>query len=70
MRPLHDSIFRVLRSFPTDGTMDQMKPVHRLLELGHTRFWCYDLSAATDRLPVSIQERILSFLIGAGPASA
>jgi len=50
--------------------MDQMKPVLRLRELGHTKFWCYDLSAATDRLPVSIQVEILRPLIGEEKALA
>lgn len=48
----------------TDGTKDQLAPVNRLLNRGHTRFWCYDLSAATDRLPVSLQARILGYLFG------
>jgi hypothetical protein len=44
--------------------MDQMRPIHRLIEKGHRSFWCYDLSAATDRLPISIQVEILIPLIG------
>lgn len=49
---------------PTDGTMDQLAPINRLQDLGHTKFWCYDLSAATDRLPVDIQANILNYLFG------
>jgi len=49
-----------------DGTMDQMAPINRLLELGHTRFWSFDLSAATDRLPVHLQASILNHLFGDG----
>jgi hypothetical protein len=38
--------------------------VNLLLEKGFSRFWCYDLSAATDRLPVIIQSQLLDFLFG------
>jgi hypothetical protein len=62
MKPLHDALFRLLADFETDGTKDQLKPIKRLLDLGHTRFWSYDLSAATDRLPVLLQSRILNRL--------
>lgn len=46
--------------------MDQLRPIDRLLELGFTKFWSFDLSAATDRLPVSVQVRILNHLFGDG----
>jgi hypothetical protein len=64
MKPLHDALFRLLDTLPTDGTKDQLKPIHRLLQSGKTRFWSYDLSAATDRLPVLLQSRILNRLHG------
>jgi hypothetical protein len=57
-------LFKTLGDLPTDGTFDQMYPVHRLLEKGYSRFWCYDLSAATDRLPVSLQADIVNYLLG------
>jgi hypothetical protein len=62
--PLHSFIFKLLGRMPTDGTMDQLAPIDRLRDLGHTKFWCYDLSAATDRLPVDIQANILNYLFG------
>lgn len=62
--PLHKAIFQSLRLISQDGTFDQHKPIYRLLEQGHTRFWCYDLSAATDRLPVLLQALILSIRFG------
>jgi len=75
LRPLHKALFRVLRTIPMDGTFDQWAPVKRLLDMGKTRFWSFDLSAATDRLPLSIQATIVSqYLTGAdsplGPAWA
>jgi len=62
--PLHRFIFdKVLRKIPQDGTFDQAKPVRELLEraskAGRTQFWSYDLSAATDRLPISLQVLVL-----------
>lgn len=62
--PLHSFIFKLLGRMPTDGTMDQLAPINRLRDLGHTKFWCYDLSAATDRLPVALQANILNYLFG------
>lgn len=46
--------------------MDQLAPVNRLLKLGLTKFWCFDLSAATDRLPVRVQSMILDSIFGSG----
>ena len=62
--PLHRFIFdKVLGRIPQDGTFDQAKPVKELLEraskAGRTHFWSYDLSAATDRLPISLQVLVL-----------
>jgi hypothetical protein len=51
LKPLHDRIFEILRDIPMDGTFDQLRPIHLLKEAGHTRFWSFDLSSATDRLP-------------------
>lgn len=64
LRPLHLGLFWFLSILETDGTEDQLAPVHRLLGKGHRRFWCYDLSAATDRLPISIQVVLLSQFVG------
>lgn len=60
-RPLWDDIAEALRLFPTDGTFDQLKPVHRLNSLFPKRGrWSFDLSAATDRLPVLLQTQLLA----------
>jgi hypothetical protein len=36
--PLHDYMFSKLAQLPTDGTFDQLAPITRLIERGHTRF--------------------------------
>lgn len=59
MRPLHRGLFELLSTIKQDGTFNQLAPVRRLLRAGYTRFWSYDLSAATDRLPISIQVELL-----------
>jgi hypothetical protein len=67
MAPLHKWIFARLRLLPTDGTFNQVKPVERLIASfrkdGH---WVasYDLSAATDRLPLQLQVDLLRPLLG------
>lgn len=72
MRPLHEWIFARLRRIPTDGTFNQTAPVERLLKSfkGNEFVASYDLSAATDRLPVVIQIMILEPLLGKWMARA
>jgi hypothetical protein len=64
LKPLHNSIFDSLRRISTDGTFNQVKPLDNLLSNalpGH-KFYSFDLTAATDRLPIDLQEDILSLL--------
>jgi len=64
LRPLHDSIYRFLKDVPQDGTKDQIGPLNLLrgsFNIGHD-FSCFDLSAATDRLPIDLQVDILNLL--------
>lgn len=59
-KPLHDLIYDRLGDLPEDGTKDQLAPVKRLLSnLKEPHAVSVDLSAATDRLPVELQARIL-----------
>lgn len=67
MYPLHKWIFARLATIPTDGTFDQTAPVERLIKrFKGEGFWVasYDLSAATDRLPVQLQQDLLEPLLG------
>jgi hypothetical protein len=72
LRPLHEWIFSVLKEIPQDGTFDQLKPVTRLLKKvnSDTVIHSYDLSAATDRIPVVIQELLLAEVFGTEMAHA
>jgi len=59
-----------------DGTFDQTKPLRILNEriasgeITTPRIYSYDLSAATDRLPIIVQRDILSLIFGKKFASA
>lgn len=62
LKPLHSAIFKILRTIPQDGTFDQMAPVHRLIayvRASGTKVFSFDLSAATDRLPLKFQMDVL-----------
>jgi hypothetical protein len=59
---LHDGILKILSSIPQDGTYDQHKPVKVLIDKGIQELYSFDLSAATDRLPIDLQCRIISSL--------
>lgn len=56
--PLHRSIFSLLERIPHDGTFDQLKPLDHLKHGQEYR--SYDLSAATDRIPLEVQAQALS----------
>jgi len=72
LKPLHDYLFSILSQFPNDGTFDQQASVNRCHEKARASggSYGYDLSAATDRLPVVLQEAVLSSLLGAEFAAA
>jgi len=61
MFPIHKRIMSILRRLETDGTYDQGKQVDRIVSQTLTRnAYCFDLSAATDRFPVKLQEILLA----------
>jgi len=71
LAPLHNSIFELLKSLKTDGTFNQMAPINNLLKEKESieTFYSFDLSAATDRLPLQLQTRILGLFLGKEYAS-
>jgi hypothetical protein len=54
-----------LRKMKTDGTYDQDIQVQRIVResQGH-KTYCFDLSSATDRFPIILQEIVLSKMYG------
>jgi len=52
-----------LKTIPQDGTFDQDKPLDILLSKDiQSTIYSFDLSAATDRLPMEIQKDILNII--------
>jgi len=64
LKPLHDWIFSILSKIPQDGTFDQNSPVLLIQKLGRKEVYSYDLSAATDRLPLALQSALLGWILG------
>jgi hypothetical protein len=64
LKPLHDLLFRLFKSFPNDSTHNQdagfLRAAEKTTAQGHA--WSYDLSAATDRLPIDLQISVLNSL--------
>jgi hypothetical protein len=70
LEPLHRSLFELLDKLPQDGTFNQVAPLDILIsnirkgKYEGSNIYSYDLSAATDRLPVDLQVQILESLSG------
>lgn len=66
LKPIHDTIFRILRLIPQDCTFNQGKVHEWLIEIrskGHTKVYSFDLRAATDRLSLTLQASILNRIV-------
>jgi len=65
LRPLHDLLFRILRKLPNDGTFDQEESIARsqVKAVKANKAFSFDLTAATDRLPVALSAEILKGLL-------
>jgi hypothetical protein len=66
---LHKGIFGLLEQIPQDGTFNQLRPIERLLEWQQANrnpsgrlpaLYSFDLSSATDRIPLTLQKVLLS----------
>jgi hypothetical protein len=68
MKPLHDHLMMILGTFEADCTNDQGSRLGRLMP--NDKFYSIDLSNATDRFPISVQEQVLGYLIGPDKAKA
>ena len=65
--PIHDLISSINRSFTTDGTFNQLAQVNRIKDMSlhkDSELYSFDLSSATDRLPIKLQVKLLSALLG------
>jgi len=66
--PIHDALMGILKGIKQDCTFDQDSFISKLSPTGP--YYCYDLSAATDRMPVTLQEQVLTYLLGKDRAAA
>jgi hypothetical protein len=70
LKPLHILLNRILRRIPRDCTFNQGAFLEFSSKDSEHSFHSLDLSAATDRMPVALQERVIASIIGAEKASA
>jgi len=71
LRPLHNQVMRALSRLKTDGTYDQNRAFKQLLDLPlNTKVFCFDLSSATDRAPIWMQELMLKHIYGSDLAES
>lgn len=59
LHPVHSFLFRVLRRIPQDCTFDQGKLQERVEGWDDPTFYSVDLTAATDRFPISVIAEVL-----------
>jgi len=64
LAPLHKDLFSLLKKLPNDGTFDQDASFARCIEKAklYNCAFAYDLSSATDRLPLTIQKGIINLI--------
>jgi len=66
VKPLHSVLFNFLKTLSTDATFNQTEVVDqfnaRLVRENIRKVYSFDLTAATDRIPVNVQALILSTL--------
>lgn len=58
LRPIHDDLLKLLSKLPQDRTYTQ--DPHNNWKPRGNRFWSLDLTAATDRFPIDLQEKVIS----------
>jgi len=63
--PLHSHIQGILKGIPQDATFDQDAAVVASLEMSRKATYAasFDLSAATDRLPLVLQSMLMNSII-------
>jgi len=73
LSPIHTAIGACLKLIPMDGVYNQgkaSKQVHSWTLDNSRQLYSFDLTAATDRLPIGIQQFIMSKLLGSDSAAA
>jgi hypothetical protein len=60
LKPIHDNLLNMLKRFPQDRTFDQNP--HNNWKPNGNSFHSLDLSSATDRFPLHLQTKLLSYM--------
>jgi len=60
LRPIHEIFLNILRTLPQDRTFTQ-DPFNNW-KPNRNNFWSLDLSSATDRFPITLQEKLVSVI--------
>jgi len=68
LRPVHDWLFSILRTIKQDCTFNQSAFLMKIDMTGP--FFSLDLTSATDRFPIWLQEKVLAFKLGPVKAKA
>jgi hypothetical protein len=67
--PIHNIVYAILQDIPSDQTFSQAEGISALLSRD-TKHFCFDLSAFTDRFPLTIVSGLLEVLVGKKKAKA
>jgi len=72
LRPVHDWAMAALATLPTDGTYNQLAPIHRLVShlKPNDQIDSFDLKSATDRWPLPVIYQCVATLFGPTLASS
>jgi len=69
LRPIHNMLNNILRRLPQDCTFDQKSFIHKLSKPEAEKFYfSFDLTNATDRMPIKLQQTIIAKIIGEAKA--
>lgn len=60
LKPLHESLFKVLSRHPCDATFDQLGKVEEFSRRDYSFIASYDLKSATDLIPIQLYEKVLA----------
>lgn len=64
LKPLHNILMKILRRMETDGTYDQGEQFKRIIREAKAPCFSFDLTSATDRFPIELQQHLVAALFG------
>jgi hypothetical protein len=64
LKPIHDSLFDILKTLPSDATFDQLGKTKAFQDKGYKYIASFDLKAATDLIPQQLYIAVLKPFFG------